>query len=250
MNPNKKATLLFPLPHLVCFSLLMIIFLFISTKPANANSIEGFFGQFEQIYKSLQHSIKWHTDSFAKTWGKLGGEIKKGIESTIGDLGIPDPLEAGDKISKILEKQEYELLKPNPRSQGQDAKHEWNRQYTLGQSQSTLGAAGQKVQAQEAELTNNALATSIAIGDAAQEDIITQDILKKIAVQNIQGVIISKSIQSEAQKQSRALAAANINLTDISTRMDEKSRKEEAEARATASQILEAAAFRDGFWSK
>ncbi|TVP62445.1 MAG: hypothetical protein EA343_10985 [Nodularia sp. (in: Bacteria)] len=90
----------------------------------------------------------------------------------------------------------------------------------------------------------------MAIGDAAQEDIITQDILKKIAVQNIQGVIISKSIQSEAQKQSRALAAANINLTDISTRMDEKSRKEEAEARATASQILEAAAFRDGFWSK
>ncbi|MBW4558730.1 MAG: hypothetical protein KME59_22930 [Trichormus sp. ATA11-4-KO1] len=97
-------------------------------------------------------------------------------------------------------------------------------------------------------MSNEALATSSDNAVAAQNDIITQDILKKIALQNLQGSIITKSIHAEAQKQSRALAAANINLADISSRMDQQARKEQAEAVATARQILRSAAALDAFW--
>ncbi|MBD2531912.1 hypothetical protein H6G97_20915 [Nostoc flagelliforme FACHB-838] len=99
-------------------------------------------------------------------------------------------------------------------------------------------------------MTNNALATSSDYANTAQSDIVTQDILKKMAIQNLQGVVITKSIQGEAQKQTRALAAANINLADMSGRMTEQARKEEAENRGAAKQIIEAAAFNDGFWEK
>ncbi|MHC5863580.1 MAG: hypothetical protein ACYTXM_43340, partial [Nostoc sp.] len=87
----------------------------------------------------------------------------------------------------------------------------------------TLGVDGQQVQAQEADLTNNALSTSSTNADNAQSDIVTQDILKKMAIQNLQNVVISKAIHSETQKQTRALAAANVNLVDISKNISSQS---------------------------
>ncbi|MHC5826975.1 MAG: hypothetical protein ACYT04_66680 [Nostoc sp.] len=69
-----------------------------------------------------------------------------------------------------------------------------------------------------------------------------------MAVQNLQTAVVSKSIHAEAQKQSRSLAAANINLTDISSRMDEQARLEQQESNAAARQILQSAAALDSYW--
>lgn len=71
-----------------------------------------------------------------------------------------------------------------------------------------------------------------------------------MAVQNLQTTVITKSIHSEAQKQTRALSAANINLSDISSRLDEQARKEQANNNSSARQIIGAAAFADAFWEQ
>lgn len=223
----------------------------LASLPANAQTngtIKSFLTQFEQMYNSLQVYINGYKDEFSQAWGDLNNEINKAIQSTVGDLGIPDPLKAGKKIEEVFAKQEGDLLEIDPQTHAENAVRDWNQKYTRGQSQSTLGVEGQKIQAQEAEISNEALATSSDNAVAAQNDIITQDILKKIALQNLQGSIITKSIHAEAQKQSRALAAANINLADISSRMDQQARKEQAEAVATARQILRSAAALDAFW--
>jgi hypothetical protein len=241
-------------PHLAVFSLLILALLIVSASPVKADTKDkpqkSFLQQFEQVFNSLKTYINQYGNKFSHSWGELNSELKQSIESELGDLGIPDPLSAGDKIAEVIGKQKPDLVTTDPGIQGQNAQHEWHQHYTYGQSESTLGSEGQKVQAQEAEISKNAVETSSDIADNAQGDIVTQDILKKMAIQNLQGVIITKSIQGEAQKQTRSLAAANINLADISGHMTEQARKEELESRSSAKQIIESAAFNDGFWEK
>lgn len=217
-----------------------------------------FLTQFQQVYTSLKSRISSYQTEFNQALGQIYGEmngeiirqLNQGVDSTIGSLGIPDPLESGEKIKEVIRSQKLDITQPNSNTQAENAELSWHRQYTLGQSQSTLGVDGQRVQAQEADLTNNALSTSSTNADNAQSDIVTQDILKKIAIQNLQNVVISKAIHSETQKQTRALAAANVNLVDISKNISSQSRKEDAQSRAVAMQLLEAGAYNDAFWER
>ncbi|MHC5819244.1 MAG: hypothetical protein ACYT04_26035 [Nostoc sp.] len=218
----------------------------------------AFLTQFQQVYTSLKSRISEYETEFnqalGQSYGEINGEITRqlwvAVDSTIGSLGIPDPLESGEKIKEVIRSQKPDITQPNSNTQADNAELSWHRQYTLGQSQSTLGVDGQRVQAQEADLTNNALSTSSDNANAAQVDIVTQDILKKMATQNLQNVIISKAIHGESQKQTRALAAANINLVDISKNISSQSRKEDAQSRAVAMQLLEAGAYNDAFWER
>lgn len=196
----------------------------------------------------MQTYISNYQKEFTKSLGKLSAELTQAIESSVGDLGIPDPLKAGKNIEKVIQKQEGALLILDPRIQADNAIKDWNQQYTRGQSESVLGVEGQRVQSQEAAITNDATAQSSENAAAAQQDVITQDILKKVAIQNLQNVVIAKSIHSEAQKQSRSLAVANINLADISDRLDEQAAAKDQESNAATRQIIQSAAANDSFW--
>ncbi|MFN6562424.1 MAG: hypothetical protein RMY28_021895 [Nostoc sp. ChiSLP01] len=226
------------------------VIIIITNVPARALEVPAFLTQFQQIYQSLQRHVEAYKEEFVQAWDDLGEELTKEINSTVGDLGIPDPLDAGKKIKDIISKQDFDLLETNSSVQAQGAVIDWNQQYSRGQAQSVLGVSGQKVQVQEAEISNDAAVTSLDNAQAAQEDVITQDILKKIAIQNLQGATIAKSIHAESQKQSRALAAANINLADISSRSNEQARKQQAESNATAREIIRSSAAIDAFWEE
>lgn len=221
-----------------------------SSLPANAqtNQNQSFLTQFQQIYSSLQTYISNYQKEFTKSLGKLEAELTQAIESSVGDLGIPDPLKAGKNIEKVIQKQEGALLILDPRIQADNAIKDWNQQYTRGQAQSVLGVEGQRVQSQEAAITNDATAQSSENAAAAQDDVITQEILKKVAIQNSQSIVVVKSIHTEAQKQSRSLAVANINLADISSRMDEQAAAKDQESNAATRQIIQSAAVTDSFW--
>lgn len=235
--------------RLIAYSGAAILISF-SSLPANAqaNQNQSFLTQFQQIYSSLQTYISNYQKEFTKSLGKLEAELNQAIESSVGDLGIPDPLKAGKNIEKVIEKQQGTLLTLDPRIQADNAIKDWNQQYTRGQAESVLGVEGQRVQSQEAAITNDATAQSSENAAAAQQDVITQDILKKVAIQNLQSVVIAKSIHSEAQKQSRSLAVANINLADISGRLDEQAAAKDQESNAATRQIIQSAAVTDSFW--
>ena len=228
----------------------VVILTSFSSIPATAqtNQNQSFLTQFQQIYSSLQTYISNYQKEFTRSLGKLEAELNQAIESSIGDLGIPDPLKAGKNIEKVIQKQEGNLLTLDPRIQAENAVKDWNQQYTLGQSESVLGVEGQRVQSQEAGITNDATSQSSENANAAQDDVITQDILKKVAIQNLQNAVIAKSIHSESQKQSRSLAVTNINLADISSRMDEQAAAKDQESSAATRQIIQSAAANDSFW--
>ncbi|MCC5640015.1 hypothetical protein LC593_30140 [Nostoc sp. CHAB 5844] len=221
---------------------------------------KSFLLQFLETYNSLQKSIDKYTKDFSFSWENVIKGVDTLIKGTNGDLGTPDPVSAGERIRKAIEKNKKSVasgdsatvvptLETPDELDGQNAQRDWHQKYTKAQSQATLGADGQRIQAQEAEMSNYAVANSSENAEAAQQDVITQDILKKIAVQNLQGTIINKSLHSEAQKQTRALAAANINLADISSRMDEQAKEQERQTRATVRNVIQSSAAIDVFWA-
>jgi hypothetical protein len=236
--------------RLAVFSSLVIVFIFCSVLPATAKS--SFLEQFQQVMKSLQSYIKLYSQEFSQLSKDLNKDkdLDIAITSTNGVMGIPDPLKAGKNIKVIIQQQDTDLVETDSQTQGENAQRQWHQAYTYGLSGSVLGREGQKTQAQEAEISNYAVENSSNTADEVQNDVITQDILKKMAVQNLQTTVITKSIHSEAQKQTRALSAANINLSDISSRLDEQARKEQANNNSSAKQIIGSAAFADAFWEQ
>ncbi|MBW4427526.1 MAG: hypothetical protein KME50_24580 [Nostoc desertorum CM1-VF14] len=236
--------------RLAVFSSLVIVFVFYSALPATAKS--SFLEQFQQVLTSLQSYIKQYSQEFSQLSkdSNKDKDLDIAITSTNGVMGIPDPLKAGKNIKVIIQQQDTDLVETDSQTQGENAQRQWHQAYTYGLSGSVLGKEGQKTQAQEAEISNYAVENSSNTADEVQNDVITQDILKKMAVQNLQTTVITKSIHSEAQKQTRALSAANINLSDISSRLDEQARKEQANNNSSARQIIGSAAFADAFWEQ
>lgn len=247
MKKPKQLTSLHIYPRLAVFSFALGFILFFNL-PANAKL--SFLEEVKQIVSSLQAYMNEYKQEFSKQWEGLNADIQSAIDSTVGDLGIPDPLESGRKIREIIEGKKTDLVQTASETQGKDAQIDWNRTYTYSLSQTILGKEGQKTQAREIEVGNDAVQTSSDLSDNAQKDVVTQDILKKMAAQNLQSVTIAKLLQAEEQKQTRLMAAAGINLSDISSRLSEQSRKEQARSNSSAIQILNTAAFADAFWEK
>ena len=221
--------------------------------PANAATVsqtKSFLQQVQETITSLKNSFNQTEQEFSQGWGELSGDVHKAIQSSIGSLGIPDPILSSQKVNTaVVVNQKTDISTVDPQIQGSNAEHEWYQSYGQAQAQSILGKEGQKVQSQNAEIANNAVDTSSNISDQAQNDIVTQDILKKMAVQSVQGTTILNSIHQESQQQTRGLAAQNITLSDMSGRMNEQARTTEYENNAMASQVMQSAVFNDAFWS-
>ena len=202
-----------------------------------------------QAFNGLKTYIDKYTNKFENSWSSIEG-LKGKINNSIGVLKIPDPLQAADEILKAVLKQKIESNGIDPGIKGENASKEFHRAYTYGQSGSVLGKGGQKAQLEESQNTQLAVDTSSSQANDAQSDVVTQDILKKIAVQNLQAQKIQKSLQDEEQKQTRLAATTAMNLADISEGLDKQTRKEQLEKQNYRREILGTATFNNTFWEK
>ena len=221
----------------------------ISNPGSSSNNESSFLQQIQNGFSSFRNYVQQLSTEFSSGWGELSGDVKKSIDQTVGDLGIPDLIKSGKNIEASVAKGKSSISTTDPGMQGVNARHDWDEQYTKGQSQAILGADGQRAMNQENQISQAAVDTSSTNADTAQSDIVTQDVMKKIAIQNAQQANISRSIQQEAQQQTKTLAAANVNLSDINSRMDEQQKKQQIEESASSTQTLKNASFNDGFWS-
>jgi hypothetical protein len=207
-----------------------------------------------KTYNTWKQSFDKYSKIFTLSQGgfskKNQDELIKIILSATGALDAPDPMDSGERIREAIAKNKAESFKTSPSTQGTDAETDWHRVFTYGQSQSVLGVEGQKAQAQGIETSDYAVNTSLEQAEAAQSDVITQDLIKRAVIQSAQAAIIARSQHLESQKQSRALAAANINLADISETLDSQSRVEDMQSNAGARQLIESAAQAGGYWQK
>ncbi len=205
---------------------------------------------FNNFFSTIRNYIQKLKTQFGQNWGELSEPVQAAIERATGELGIPDPFEAGQQIQVVVGEHSAELVKIPPQLQGHNARHEWNQQYTQAQSESTLGKEGQTAVKKTNQSVQNAVGDTASLASTAQQERITQNVMKKIAIQNAQQAIISHSIQAEVQKQTQALATSNLNLADMSESMNEQQRRQQFEEQTQVRQVLSSAAFSDGFWVK
>lgn len=208
-----------------------------------------FFDQIVQIFDGLKSYIDEYTNKFENTWSSIEGLTGK-INDSIGALKIPDPLEAGDEILKVFSKQNTDSVGIDPGTEGQNASKNFHRLYTYGQSGSVLGKEGQKIQLEESKKVKSSVEISRSQAEKAQSDVVTQDILKTIAIQNSEAQVIQNSLQNEEQQQTRLAATTAMNLADISENLDRETREGQLARENTRKQILGVASFNDGFWEK
>jgi hypothetical protein len=217
-----------------------------NTNDTNNN---GFLQQINQQYSNINGQIQNLTSDFISGLGKLSGEIQSQIHKTIGDLGLPDIVSTGRKIEETIANQKSDILQLDPRILGKNARQEWNQKYTVEQSRGILGIEGQKIMKQEGEISQTAADIALDKGSLAQSDVITQDIMKKIATQNSQIATVLKLVQSSLQEQNKLSATTNVNLSDISQNLSTEQRRKQNESQGTINAIYRNTAFLDGFLS-
>jgi len=242
--------------NLIAFSITSVIVA--ATLPSNAatnntnstNNNSSFLQQISQQYLQVKNYIKGLTTDFSQGWGALGGEVQSQIDKTVGDLGIPDMVRAGKNIENTISQKKTDVSNIDPGIQGKTARHEWDETYTKGQSQGILGAEGQKAMNEENQVSQTAVDTSASHADAAQNDVVTQDIMKRIAIQNFQQMTVLKLMQEADQQQTKIAAAANVNLADMSQNMTIEQKRKQNENQGAVNVTYKNAAFGDGFWNE
>lgn len=225
-----------------------------TTEPSFLEKINE---QINQQYSNLKNRIEGQIQSlghdFSDGLNQLSQEIQSQVQSqineTIGDLGLPDMVGAGQKIEETISSTKADILRLDPRIRGRNAREDWNRTYTSNQAQSVLGVEGQATMKREQEAAQTAASTSARSADAAQSDIVTQDIMKKIALQNAQTAEVLKLVQTSLQEQNKLTATANVNLSDIAQSLSIEERRKQNEVQENVNAIYRNAAFADGFWS-
>lgn len=203
----------------------------------------------QRQYSNLKNIFNGLGRDFNRGVQSLSGEIEAQINNTVQDLGLPDMLATGRKIEETIANSKADILQLDPRIKGKNAKVQWNQKFTLDQSKTVLGEVGQKAARQEKENAQKALEISATSADAAQNDFVTQDIMKKIALQNAQTTRVLQSVQGSLSKQNEISAAANVNLTDISKNLTSQQRKEQRQRQGAINAIYRSAAFSNGYWS-
>jgi hypothetical protein len=92
-----------------------------------------------------------------------------------------------------------------------------------------LTKEGQENMKAEVEKTQTSIETVSIFSDAAQNDVVTQNVMKRIAQQNTQISGILGEMRSDGLKSKQSQDLANLNLTNISRSLDGQNQSRQKE---------------------
>ena len=193
------------------------------TAPANAstlpqpgsNPLAGILGQFEQYFSSISSYIQ---DLASAALAPLGEDIQAAISSATGSLGLPDPIVAREAVSGTL-KDDDTLVYSTER-----ATNEVDRQITRAAVSATLGEEGQQRTQESLQATTEAVSVAEQAANAAQGEVVTQNVMKQIATQNAQTTALLGALRQDSLALRQDAQLTNLNLTNISRAVDGQNR--------------------------
>ena len=144
----------------------------------------------------------------------LGKDIEAAINETLGILGLPDAIEARKEVENIAASSDTAI------NTVEQVTNEVDRQITRAVVDSTLSKNGQKLTLQEVEKTQNSIERVQIYSAAAQDEVVTQNVMKRIAQQNTSTAAILGAIRADGLKSKQSQDLANLNLTNISRSLD------------------------------
>ncbi|OKH33119.1 hypothetical protein NIES2101_40220 [Calothrix sp. HK-06] len=189
------------------------------------NPLTQLFDQWQQQLTSLnQYVSSILSQKLASLSQSLNEDLQATIDDTIGTLGLPDSTEAREKIEDIVATSDTSV------NGVERATNEVDRQITRADSNTTLSKAGQLITKQKLEKTQTSIEQVEADADAANEEVVTQNVMKRIARQNAQTAAILGAMRTDGLKSQQSQDLANLNLTNISRSLDGQNQARQKES--------------------
>ena len=173
--------------------------------------VEQWQEQTRSLDKYISSTISRKLDNLSES---LEGDLQAVVQEAAGVLGLPDAGEVRKEI-EVMASDSNNTVNSVDR-----ATNELDRQITRAQTETTLSKEGQKSMEAEVEKTQTSIETVSIFSDAAQNDVVTQNVMKRIAQQNTQISGILGAMRSDGLKSKQSQDLANLNLTNISRSLD------------------------------
>lgn len=175
-----------------------------------------------QVFEQLNHqlgSLHSYLDQIVASKLKplsetLGRDIDAALGDAAGVLGLPDPTKSRIGVEKVATSSDN-LVNPTER-----ATNEVDRQITRAAVDSTLGKEGQEQIKQQALETQHSVGLVQQQAQAAQGEVVTQNVMKQIALQNAQTGAVLGALRADSLQSAQRQELTNLNLTNISRSLD------------------------------
>lgn len=189
------------------------------------NPLTQLFGQWQQELGSLNQYVSSILSQKMQSLSQsLNEDLSAAIDDTIGALGLPDSTEAREKIEDIV-------ATLNTAVNGVErATNEVDRQITRADTNGTLSKAGQELTKQQFENTQISVEQVESDASAADSEVVTQNVMKRIAQQNAQTAAILGAMRTDGLKSQQSQDLANLNLTNISRSLDGQNQARQKES--------------------
>ena len=167
--------------------------------------------QLSSLNKYITSKVSRQLDNLSAS---LSGDLKGEVNKSVGVLGLPSATEVREKVENIAASSNSAVNNVD------QATNEIDRQITRASANTTLSQEGQQLTKQQVEQTQTSIEQVEASAVAAQDDVVTQNVMKRMAQQNTQIAGILGAMRTDGLKSKQSQDLANLNLTNISRSLD------------------------------
>lgn len=207
--------------------LLLTAFPAVAASPTNSgssNPLQGLMDWFNEQVSSVQEYADGILNDKLKALTETISPEYQGIVSDVtGALGLPDPTQVRKKTEEVASNSDNILYG------GDRVANEVDRQAARASANSLLSQNGQQHLQEAYERTQSSVQTVGQQAQAAQGEVVTQNVMKQIAQQNAESAKLMGGVQSSLLKSNEQQAQANTQLTNMSRTMDGQTQAANAE---------------------
>jgi len=216
------------------------------TVPSNAFAIDlggeldnffnQTFGYINGYFNEVANQLKEEVD---KSWGNLQKDAQAAIEESKGNMGIPDPTAASQKLADKLQEKGGIAAESSTIIGAVEAGKQLERDSTRATVASVLGKEGQQRTQSEIDATNKTVGEAQQLAEDAQNMDASQDVLKAIAAQNAQIVSMLGQVRTDGLQARHDAQQTNLILNQIAESQSEQNRARRVLSTGMTSQYLE-----------
>lgn len=202
----------------------------------SGNPLELVLQQFNQQVESLRSYVEKTLMTKLQDISKnLGSDLQSAVNQAMGDLGIPDPAKSREAVEKTVGAKDLQVNNTTQLA------NEIDRESARATAAGTLSEEGQKQQVEQAAATQESVQKVQQLDEQAQGDVVTQDVMKRLASQNTEIASTLGAVRADALKAEQSRAQTNVLLTNISKAEDGQVQLQKTEQAAQGLSNLETA---------
>ncbi|MBD2568802.1 hypothetical protein ACSQ6I_26820 [Anabaena sp. WFMT] len=194
------------------------------------------FGYINGYFNEVANQLKEEVD---KSWGNLQKDAQAAIEESKGNMGIPDPTAASQKLADKLQEKGGIAAESSTIIGAVEAGKQLERDSTRATVASVLGKEGQQRTQSEIDATNKTVGEAQQLAEDAQNMDASQDVLKAIAAQNAQIVSMLGQVRTDGLQARHDAQQTNLMLNQIAESQAEQNRARRVLTTGMTSQYLE-----------